>query len=65
MKLLGELWTAGIAAETLYNDNPKPQKQLDYCFDNGIPLFLCIGQDEIEQGVVKVKSLSYKSEDTI
>jgi histidyl-tRNA synthetase len=43
MKLLGELWAAGIAAETLYNDNPKPQKQLDYCFDNGIPLFLCIG----------------------
>jgi len=24
MKLLGELWKAGIAAETLYSDNPKP-----------------------------------------
>jgi len=26
MKILGELWKAGISAETLYLDNPKPQK---------------------------------------
>jgi hypothetical protein len=25
-KILGELWSHGIAAETLYNDNPKVPK---------------------------------------
>lgn len=62
MRLLGELWQANIAAETLYHDNPKPQKQLDYAFDNGIPLVMWIGEDEVKQGVVKVKSLSYHTE---
>lgn len=46
-KLCKDLWEAGIKAETLYNDNPKPQKQLDYCFDNCIPLIAFIAEDEI------------------
>lgn len=62
MKILGELWRAGLAAETLYVDNPKPQKQLDYAFDNGIPLVMWIGEDEVARGVVKVKSLSHHTE---
>ena len=62
MRILGELWKSNIAAETLYHDNPKPQKQLDYAFDNGIPLVMWIGEDEVKQGVVKVKSLSYHTE---
>ena len=62
MKILGELWKENIAAETLYVDNPKPQKQLDYAFDNGIPLIMWIGEDEVARGVVKVKSLSFRDE---
>ena len=62
MKILGELWRAGIAAETMYLDNPKPAKQLDFAFDNGIPLIMWIGEDEVAKGQVKVKSLSFHEE---
>ena len=62
MKILGELWRADIPAETMYLDNPKPAKQLDFAFDNGIPLVMWIGEDEIAQGLVKVKSLSFHEE---
>ncbi len=62
MKILGELWKANICAETMYIDNPKPAKQLDFAFDNGIPLIMWIGEDEIAKGQVKVKSLSAHEE---
>ena len=62
MKILGELWRADIPAETMYLDNPKPAKQLDFAFDNGIPLVMWIGEDEVAQGLVKVKSLSFHEE---
>jgi histidyl-tRNA synthetase len=57
-KILKELWAAGIAAEILYNDNPKVPKQIQYALDNGIPLILWIGDDEVSKGLVKVKSLN-------
>ena len=59
-KLCRDLWAAGVKAETLYNDNPKPAKQLDYCFDSGIPLVCFIAEDEINKGVVSVKVLNTK-----
>ena len=62
MKILGQLWKAEIPAETMYLDNPKPAKQIDFAFDNGIPLIMWIGEDEIAKGLVKVKSLSYHEE---
>ena len=39
----------------MYADNPKPPKQLQYAFEQGIPLVLWIGPDELEKKVVKVK----------
>lgn len=44
MEVLGKLWKAGIKAETLYVDNPKFEKTIDYAFDNGIPLLLLIAE---------------------
>lgn len=61
-KILKELWAAGIAAEILYNDNPKVPKQIQYALDNGIPLILWIGDDEVSKGLVKVKSLNQHEE---
>lgn len=62
MKILGEFWNAGIAAETLYNDNPKSNRQMEYAMDNGIPLILFIGDDELEKGIVKIKILNEQRE---
>lgn len=64
-KICNMLWKSGIKAETLYNDNLKPQKQLKYAFDNGIPLIIWIGEDEIAEGIVKVKILNDKEEKQI
>lgn len=62
LRVLNELWGAGYKAETVYLDNPKVPKQLDYAFDNGIPLVIWLGEDEVKRGVVKVKSLNKHEE---
>ena len=58
MKILGELWNAGIAAEMVYKDNANAKNQVEFALENGIPLVLFIGEDELSQGVVKVKELN-------
>ena len=62
MAVLNDLWANGIKAETVYIENPKVPKQLDYAFENGIPLVAWVGEDEIARGVVKVKSLNKHEE---
>ena len=62
MRILGELWKANIYAETMYVDNPKTAKQLDFAFDHGIPLVMWIGEDEVAKGIIKVKSLNFHEE---
>jgi len=56
------LWRAGIKTETLYVDNPRADKAFSFAFDNGIPLILIIGEQEIQQGIYKVKSLNENKE---
>lgn len=56
------LWEAGIKAETLYVDNPRTDKTFSYAFDNGIPLILIIGEQEMEQGIYKIRSLNENKE---
>ena len=71
MKALSILWKANIKAETLYVDNPRTDKTFSYAFDNGIPLILIIGENEIKEGLYKVKALneekeySFKTEDLV
>lgn len=46
----------------MYLDNPKPQKQLSYALDNGIPIMIWIGSDEIESNTVRIKFMETKTE---
>ena len=62
MKILNELWAQGIKAETLYQENPKSQRQLEFTLESGSPLILWLGETEVEQGVVKIKSLNKHEE---
>ena len=62
MKICKELWDAGIETEIMYLDNPKPQKQLSYALESKIPLMIWIGEDEIKQGVAKIKKMDSKEE---
>jgi histidyl-tRNA synthetase len=62
METLSLLWKHDIKAETLYVDNPRTDKTFSYAFDNGIPLILIIGEQEIKDGIYKIKSLNENKE---
>ena len=62
METCALLWRNGIKTETLYVDNPRSDKTFSYAFDNGIPLILIIGEQEIANGIYKIKSLNEKKE---
>lgn len=50
LKLITELWDAGIKAEMLYKNNPKLLTQLHYCESTGIPLVVITGEQELKEG---------------
>ena len=62
MKIMNDLWEQGIKAETIYQENPKSQKQLEITLESGIPLILWLGETEVAQGIVKIKSLNKHEE---
>jgi histidyl-tRNA synthetase len=62
LRICSELWSIGVKAETSYQDNPKTQRQLEFTLESGIPLILWLGENEVKEGVVKIKSLSKKEE---
>lgn len=51
------LWDAGIEAEFMYKQKPKPQKQFEAAERSGCPLSVILGQEEYAKGEVKVKVL--------
>ncbi|PIO37355.1 hypothetical protein AB205_0101260, partial [Aquarana catesbeiana] len=62
MKLLTMLWNFGIKAEMLYKKNPKLLTQLHYCESAGIPLVAIIGDQEIKDGVVRLRDVATRKE---
>ncbi|KFR09664.1 Histidine--tRNA ligase, cytoplasmic, partial [Opisthocomus hoazin] len=62
LKLISELWDAGIKAEVLYKKNPKLLNQLQYCEDTGIPLVAIVGEQELKDGVVKLRVVATREE---
>ncbi|XP_009888975.1 PREDICTED: histidine--tRNA ligase, cytoplasmic isoform X2 [Charadrius vociferus] len=62
LKLIAELWDAGIKAEILYKKNPKLLNQLQYCEDTGIPLVAIVGEQELKDGVVKLRVVATREE---
>uniref|UniRef100_A0A8C2YBI2 histidine--tRNA ligase n=1 Tax=Coturnix japonica TaxID=93934 RepID=A0A8C2YBI2_COTJA len=62
LKLISELWDAGIKAEMMYRKDPKLLKQLQYCEDTGIPLVAIIGEEELKDGVVKLRDVATREE---
>lgn len=65
MKIITELWNAGIKSEMSYKRNPKLLNQLQYCEENGIPLVVMIGSGELEQGTVKIRNVGSRDENVV
>jgi len=62
MKIISDLWEAGIRAEHSYKKNPKMLNQLQFCEDSGIPLAIVIGESEIAAGIVKLRDIATRDE---
>ncbi|KAG9490945.1 histidine--tRNA ligase, cytoplasmic-like [Eleutherodactylus coqui] len=62
MKLITVLWDSGIKAEMLHKKNPKLLPQLHYCEKTGIPLVAIIGEQELKDGVVKLRDVATREE---
>lgn len=64
-KVLDLLWSNGIKCDLIGKLNWNLGKQLKYANDNRIPYAVVIGQEEVNAGVVKLKDLNGKKEDTM
>ncbi|XP_075869778.1 histidine--tRNA ligase isoform X2 [Nelusetta ayraudi] len=62
LKLVTELWNADIKAEVLYKKNPKLLSQLQHCEESGIPLVAILGEQELKDGVVKLRDVATREE---
>uniref|UniRef100_A0AAQ4P4L3 histidine--tRNA ligase n=1 Tax=Gasterosteus aculeatus aculeatus TaxID=481459 RepID=A0AAQ4P4L3_GASAC len=62
LRLLTELWNAGIKAEVMYKKNPKLLSQLQHCEESGIPLVAILGEQELKDGVVKLRVVASREE---
>ncbi|XP_028815823.1 histidine--tRNA ligase isoform X1 [Denticeps clupeoides] len=62
LKLTAELWDAGVKAEVMYKKNPKLLSQLQHCEDTGIPLVAILGEQELKDGVVKLRNVTTREE---
>ncbi|KAM9356610.1 histidine--tRNA ligase [Symphorus nematophorus] len=62
LKLITELWNAGIKAEVMYKKNPKLLSQLQHCEEAGIPLVAILGEQELKDGVVKLRVVATREE---
>nr|XP_020466915.1 histidine--tRNA ligase, cytoplasmic isoform X1 [Monopterus albus]XP_020466916.1 histidine--tRNA ligase, cytoplasmic isoform X1 [Monopterus albus] len=62
LKLVTELWNAGIKAEVMHKKNPKLLSQLQHCEESGIPLVAILGEQELKDGVVKLRVVATREE---
>ena len=62
MKLCADLWDGGIKAEQSYKKNPKMLTQLQYCEAESIPFALIVGESELQQGIVKLRTIATREE---
>lgn len=49
-------------AEVLYKKNPKLLTQLQHCEETGIPLVAILGEQELKDGVVKLRNVASREE---
>lgn len=64
-EILNECWRNGIKAETIYETDPKPDRQLKQALENKVPFIVWIGEDEIKKGELKIKCTYTKAEEVV
>lgn len=64
-KLYDLLWSHGFKADVCYKLNWNLGKQLTYANEEKIPYAIVIGEDEVKNGIVKLKNLNEKHEEEV
>lgn len=62
MRVLSDLWDAGIKAEQAYKKNIKLLAQLQHCEEHGIPLAIILGEGELARGEVTLREVTTRKE---
>ncbi|EDW07154.1 histidine--tRNA ligase, cytoplasmic isoform X2 [Drosophila mojavensis] len=65
LRVLNQLWNAGIKAEHSYKLNPKLLVQLQHCEEHQIPLAIVLGDAELAQGIVKLREVTTRQESNV
>ncbi|KRF78145.1 uncharacterized protein Dvir_GJ15372, isoform B [Drosophila virilis] len=65
LRVLNQLWDAGIKAEHSYKVNPKLLVQLQHCEEHQIPLAIVLGDAELAQGIVKLREVRTRQESNV
>ncbi|XP_017148864.1 histidine--tRNA ligase, cytoplasmic isoform X3 [Drosophila miranda] len=65
LRVLNQLWDAGIKAEHSYKLNPKLLVQLQHCEEHQIPLVVVLGDAELAQGLVKLREVTTRQETSV
>lgn len=62
MEIARTLWDAGIKTEFSYKVKPKFQAQFKAAEAGGVPYGVILGEDELKEGMVKIKKMGVKDE---
>lgn len=65
LKIVADLWNAGIGAEHSFKLNPKLLKQLQHCEKYIIPLAVVLGDSELDRGVVLLRNIQSRKEEEV
>ncbi|CAG9312815.1 unnamed protein product [Blepharisma stoltei] len=65
IKICNLLWKNGIPSETSYKEKSDPKGQAGYASEAGISWIVWIGETELDEGKVKVKSLEQHNEEYV
>lgn len=63
MELCSILWAAGIRSEITYKDKVKILNEFQLCEEKQIPWVLIVGEQELEQGCVKLRNVQSRAEE--
>ncbi|XP_044589082.1 histidine--tRNA ligase isoform X2 [Cotesia glomerata] len=65
MRVLADLWAAGIKSVHSYKKSPKLLDQLQNCEEKGIPLVIIIGAKELARGEVTLREVGTRAERSV
>lgn len=65
LRIVADLWMAGIRTEHSYKLSPKLLVQLQHCEEAGIPFAVLIGDSELDRGVVKLREVTSRKEEEV